>query len=66
MTKTNYASFIVAAIFFSAVLTHAQTPVLVCGADSGVDFRIVTDKLVYAPKSKDAREVPGYKYERCT
>lgn len=49
--RVNYPGVIVGAVFLLALLVRAQKPVPECGANSGVDFRIVTDKLVYAPKS---------------
>jgi hypothetical protein len=49
--KAGYASFLVAVAFLCGLLVRAQTLVPECGANNGIDFRIVTDKLIYAPKS---------------
>lgn len=49
--KTFHLSLVLGAIFLSALLVRAQAPMSECGGNSGVDFQIVTDKLVYPPGS---------------
>lgn len=50
--KAKFAGLIVViTLFVFSFLVQAQVPVPECGGDSGVDFRIATDKLVYAPDS---------------
>jgi hypothetical protein len=64
--KVSYAGFVLAAIVSSTLVARGIAPD--CSESSGVGFRIVTDKLVYAPKSTmrvdflvtNTEEVPLY------
>jgi hypothetical protein len=49
--KTAYIIPFVGAILLCSLATLAQAPTPECGGKTGVEFRIVTDKLVYPPKA---------------
>lgn len=49
--KTNHVGLIIGAVFLSALLARSQTAAPECSTKSGFDFQIMTDKLVYSPRS---------------
>jgi len=49
--KANHVGFVTGAVLILALMTPAHVTLPECSTNDGVDFQIVTDKLVYAPKS---------------